>query len=346
MKKICFTLAEVLITLGIVGVVSALSLPTLIKNINHIVKSNQIKIFERKLHIAMDQMQASGALLGNYESTYKFVQALSKEIKILNICDGDHLADCWGYNQIITRNSKPPYQISNAKNAKQAFDKMLDDGTDFDSSVGVIFGNGMSMILSYDKKCKWFDPDSRYPDGATSSCIVGIYDLNGARLPNKFGDDVIAFNAARFGGSCTIEIDDICFTSRPFKPTPLTHDECIALKDKLGITYCMDHDSDYWGGAVKACGHVSRMPNSSNYRKLGPDMYNSNGCDANSYAAKEFNLTPNFYMWGNEEHRSPEIERYVFASNAAFNKDRYIEWQNFSWYRAQSTPYGICVDNQ
>ena len=32
-KKIAFTLAEVLITLGVIGVVAALTMPTLLKNI-------------------------------------------------------------------------------------------------------------------------------------------------------------------------------------------------------------------------------------------------------------------------------------------------------------------------
>lgn len=43
MKKIAFTLAEVLITLGIIGVVAAMTMPVLISNYRESVIKNQFK---------------------------------------------------------------------------------------------------------------------------------------------------------------------------------------------------------------------------------------------------------------------------------------------------------------
>ena len=42
-KKVAFTLAEVLITLGIIGIVSAMTIPTLINNYKEKVRDNQFK---------------------------------------------------------------------------------------------------------------------------------------------------------------------------------------------------------------------------------------------------------------------------------------------------------------
>lgn len=44
MKRKAFTLAEVLVTLGVIGVVSAITMPTLIQNQQEKVLINQLKV--------------------------------------------------------------------------------------------------------------------------------------------------------------------------------------------------------------------------------------------------------------------------------------------------------------
>ncbi|MBR1424569.1 type II secretion system protein, partial [bacterium] len=48
-RKAAFTLAEVLITLAVIGVVAAMTLPTLIAKINEKADSNQKAVIEAKL---------------------------------------------------------------------------------------------------------------------------------------------------------------------------------------------------------------------------------------------------------------------------------------------------------
>ncbi len=358
-KNHAFTLAEALIVLGIVGVVAALTLPTLIKNFQTFVKETQIKVITTKINQGIERMQVKGSLNYNYSDTREYVEELSKEMKILNICDSDHIVDCWGYDNIITRKNKPAFSVADSKDAKQTFDKTLDDGSDFSSSVGVILGNGTPMILSYDKNCELFDPDTKYTYEEITSCIVGVYDINGKRGPNKFGEDVIGFNAGRFGGSCTIEIGSACFTSTPFKPKPLTHDECIRLKDKLGITYCMDHDLDYWGGAVKTCGHKSKLPDINEIREVLIDLYGSDNVSStdsymnvsgvvlntNSSSAKLLGFTNLPYsIWMDNETSDPRIDNaFICASNIRIESTSY-RTQAYTFTRGADNPWAICAE--
>ena len=82
-KKVAFTLAEVLITLGIIGVVAAITLPALIENVTERKNSERHANIVYKVTQAMDIMKAHGELSGTYPSTEAFVDELQKYLKIL-----------------------------------------------------------------------------------------------------------------------------------------------------------------------------------------------------------------------------------------------------------------------
>lgn len=67
-KKNAFTLAETLITLGIIGIVAALTFPQLIKNYRHYVLENQFK----KAYSIMQQVVLSARYDLGVESLYKY----------------------------------------------------------------------------------------------------------------------------------------------------------------------------------------------------------------------------------------------------------------------------------
>ena len=52
----------------------------------------------------------------------------------------------------------------------------------------------------------------------------------------------------------------------------MTKAECKAEKDKLGIKECF-YDRDYWAGAVKQCGGVSKMPTQADLTELAKVLY-------------------------------------------------------------------------
>ena len=63
-KKAAFTLAEMLITLAIIGIVAALTIPTLIQNYQERAWNTASQVFQRKLGEALYQ-DASGNFSGN-----------------------------------------------------------------------------------------------------------------------------------------------------------------------------------------------------------------------------------------------------------------------------------------
>ncbi|MBR1425543.1 type II secretion system protein, partial [bacterium] len=83
--KAAFTLAEVLITLAIIGVVAALTLPTLIAKVNEKVDGNQKKVTEAKLIQGLNMLDLHGGINNTYSSTAEFVEELSKYMKITKI---------------------------------------------------------------------------------------------------------------------------------------------------------------------------------------------------------------------------------------------------------------------
>ena len=76
-KHNAFTLAEVIIVMGVIGVVAALTLPTLIKNIQNKARNSRINNIQRKLNQGLDKLRLTDEI-NNYSSTEDFVKALAK----------------------------------------------------------------------------------------------------------------------------------------------------------------------------------------------------------------------------------------------------------------------------
>ena len=108
-----FTLAEVLITLGVIGVVAAITMPMLITNINDRANSERHANIAYKMTQAMEQMRAHGELV-RYDSTEAFVDKLQKYLKITNRCDNEHIAECWPTEKVTTANGDE-YEVANCK---------------------------------------------------------------------------------------------------------------------------------------------------------------------------------------------------------------------------------------
>lgn len=337
MRKLGFTLAEVLITLGVIGVVAALTLSVLMQNIQARIRAEQIRTVKYKLTKATEKMNSLG-LIGPYDSSAAFVAELQKHLKIAKVCTSSNLRACWPYDNVILQDGKE-YEISKVQTGKN-FKMDSDDDMDYSSpNVGIVTADGVAMILSFNKKClpldsvkeyAWSTQDNKPISNATANCVAAVFEINGTKKPNKLNEDVILFNANGLGSSCAIELDSgKCFGS-PFSPTPLTRAQCEEYKDDLGIRNC-NFDNDYWAGAVKQCKGVSHMPSPSDLGNVGRAIYEGHpsiGGGGKNYdtsykpgTSTSLGLPePEFWLWSNaEESQHSAAYRYFYPNYTGVN---------------------------
>lgn len=102
-KKSSFTIAEILITLGIIGIVAAMTIPTLIYKTNE----NTYKVSYRKAYAEIsqalikanqsDDLVGLTGTYGSYGGAANF-EALKKQFAISLDCNNNNLSDCWDTN--------------------------------------------------------------------------------------------------------------------------------------------------------------------------------------------------------------------------------------------------------
>ena len=334
--------------MGIIGVVAALTLPAFISNVQGRIQAKRVENINQKLSKVTDKMAVQSGLIG-YPDTMAFVQEMKKHMSIAKVCDNSHLAECWGTTEVDVGKDKP-WEISKTKTAKTL---KIGEPDNWADTVGIVTADGTPMILSYDKECNFdvnntglqFDKSS----GKSNSlaCISGVFDWNGGARPNKLGDDVITLGmASGLGSSCAFKVGSTCYTS-PFTPTPKTkaEGEAAVAEGKLGIKYC-NYDDDYWAGAVKQCGGVSKMPTMAQLGELASQLYVGNPSigakenksniqfDTNSSTAKSLGLTPDFYLWSGEEGSPTGAYSRYFDTTGS-------NWRNYLRY--DSDGQAVCV---
>lgn len=196
-----FTLAEVLITLGILGVVAAMTIPTLIEGFQVKSWNGAASSFEGKLGEAMRVMNSQGLLAGN-GTTERFISQLQKQMKIVKVCE-DTPTECtsskvtWGDKEIDLSTMTSADEIVKLNDGETAW------GTNI---VGVQFINGTGALMAYNPRCygsefdsnavkivavKAKDSDDKLVHFVTN-CIAMIYDISTYQEPNTFGHDVRA----------------------------------------------------------------------------------------------------------------------------------------------------------
>ena len=281
--KSAFTLAEVLITLAIIGIVAALTIPTLVQNYQERAWNTASQVFQRKLGEALKVMNVQGTLAG-YTTTEAFVDELSKHIKITRICDNDDITTCfsdtvtWGDEEV---------DMSKVKKAKNFGQNDWDTNT-----VAVQFANGINSVIAYNPSCTQNQFSNNEitinENGIGTNCLAILYDVDGFKNPNTQQKDLRGLNVISLGSNCAIELSDgTCFTA-PFIPTPHVWKGCdtygttsdpddLAFMSEHNIQYCMTSErgtNDYWAGAVKTCHDMgSSLPSQAQLDQLARDLY-------------------------------------------------------------------------
>ena len=181
-----FPMAEILLSLTIIGVVAAITLPSLTGNINERTWNTQRKALYARFSQAIALMPA----LNGYSGAETFVTAgLSKVLKINNICDNEHLSDCGIADKIVALNGdiigSMPLTLASYNDAFTSANKFPND-TD---AAAFETANGESVTVYYNPSCT---ADMQETDVRTQTkmCVNFVYDLNGSKGPNTFGKDI------------------------------------------------------------------------------------------------------------------------------------------------------------
>ena len=287
-KKLAFTLAEVLITLGVIGVVAALTMPTLLKNIAERSNSEAQANLAQKITKSMDLMRADGGLERTYNSTDEFVDEFSKYIKISTRCDAAHIADCWPTKTVTTTDGET-YDVSKAKTGKNL--NLKDNKS---NNVGIILADGATLIMTYNPNAGIIgDGDTVTPSFAdlpigfgrtkkfayttsVTDSIDFVMDVNGFKGPNSEARngkqyDIRSFKVARFSKGCAgNEIKGIgCVYQLPsFSPIKAGSEE-MDKWDPNWNKNSLSYVDNYWAGAKKACNELGMsLPDTSKLESI------------------------------------------------------------------------------
>ena len=171
-KSSAFTLAEVLITLAIIGVIAAISVPSLIQ------KTNQAELITawKKEYAAFSQAQDkiafdNGSLFGlcatNDHNCMR--NQFANVMKVIKTCDsGTITGNCW--------HSSNSVQLLNGHQA---------------TLVNSLLGSG--FILSDGTLFTVFNQSGNCSGSGINRCAYGHIDVNGFKKPNILGKDIHHF---------------------------------------------------------------------------------------------------------------------------------------------------------
>jgi len=209
-----FTMAEILLSLTIIGVVAAITLPSLTGNINERTWNTQRKALYARFSQAIALMPALngyGTLSGtisddgtqditedNAAETF-VTDGLSKVLKINNICDSDHLEDCGLPEKMTTLAGSVtsfPKTLADLNPANTSAVQMFTETyskaykTLNTKAAGFETANGESIAVYYNPKCTYKSQANMSIMTQGGMCANFVYDLNGSKGPNTFGKDI------------------------------------------------------------------------------------------------------------------------------------------------------------
>ena len=343
--KCGFTLAEVLITLGIIGVVASMTIPTLMVDINTRQWVTAADVFDKKLNEAMKNMNTSQVISG-HPNTLSFVNELSNHFKINKICKNDELQNCFSETVYWGAGEATPEEVDMTA-IRQASHFGLDWGTEL---IGVQFANGVTGLVAYNPSC-WGDPLSNQFKG--TGCISMLYDTSGNKSPNTSGKDIKNFGAInRLGNSgCFAEVGDICITMAPQEVAPHVWNACdqqgnstdpedLAFMSKYGIENCYSEPPEHigyagidgWAAAVEMCGGADKMASMADLAKIADYVYNTSGIGeierVENLTLDEEKAAALGLPSGEFEIWSGELYGYANAYSRDFRSDMSIPWND------------------
>jgi prepilin-type N-terminal cleavage/methylation domain-containing protein len=318
-----FTLPEVLITLAILGLITALILGVLITNVREYQWDIAKREFMSKFVEATRQMNHRQGLYG-YTTTEGFVDALRNYLKIIQVCNNPALCFAPTISDSESDKTIDVTTLTTAKKFGQTYDTNV---------VGIILANGKSALLAYDPNCPHRDLTDDSID--TTSCISMIYDINGGSNPNTLRKDIYTLNVKLFKKEIDpsiemVQLPGFRITKNDVSYSPI--DTCSPDHEYYvaGNEGC---SKDYWAGAKKKCDDMGmRLPETG-------DETNEvlNWCNVNA------ELCCNDYWLNNPSSvdgwvNAASSAHFAHLTNCTDSNKPYADgtqWRNMSWLGAR-----------
>ena len=186
-----FTLAEVLIALVIIGIIAAITVPTIIANAQKNAFKSALKknysILQQAFNLERGYFFNGDYLDWNYQHSTSFTEAVFNNLKphlnIAKICGHQTTNDeCW--------------QTTKAKNGSYAQFFSENGHTGFGETYSFILSDGTAVLMDI-----WHNGNVNNYLGITKNIIssdsnialILLIDVNGPKKPNIVGKDVFAF---------------------------------------------------------------------------------------------------------------------------------------------------------
>ena len=209
LKRVAFTLAEVLITLGIIGVVAAMTMPSLVQNYKNKQTVAQLKKIYSVLSQATVMAESENGPIsdwnivdGSCESMDEIVSFYTPYLKTLKDCKQSK--GCWATTTI--------------KGLSGTTSRLDEFSGSFDCAKhSIALTDGTYIVFDIYGSLSTFGIENDFPNN--NNTTMGFFvDLNGAKNPNVVGRDIFTFALTKHGivpagihnnsAHCTRELKD------------------------------------------------------------------------------------------------------------------------------------------
>ena len=347
-QRAAFTLAEVLITLAVIGIVAALTLPGLIQNHNEKAWSTAKDLWEKKLTETVRRMNTDGVMTG-HDSTEEFMNTFKNYMKVIKTCDNTDINKCYAPKVVRTGSESEPEEIQTSE-LTTAENLGNDWGT---NTMSFVIADGTTAIFAYNPNCAYADPIE--DTGSQVSCLAYMVDVNGKKGPNRVTQDIALVGQIALS-NCDNPIGDMCFSTDFAANTAINTCDGSEYEDldSYGSSnpYC---DTNYWAGAKKACSDMGmELPTRAQLAQLASELYVDSEGNAVEIAYNEDKsglklkdeykdgkepLTLGYSYWSNEEWNADRAYyRYFLTTSTGGGDDLWL-------YKGYSVSRAVCISN-
>ena len=343
-KAAAFTLAEVLITLAVIGIVAALTLPGLIQNHNEKAWSTAKDLWEKKLTETVRRMNTDGVMTG-HDSTEDFMDTFKQYMKVIKTCDNTDINKCYSPKVVTTGSNEEPMEVE-TDSLTSASSMGLKEWQTNTNTMSFVVADGTTVIMAYQPECPYADPIE--DTGSQVSCMAYMVDVNGKKGPNRVGKDIQLSSGVAFS-TCDNPIGDMCWSTAFLANRAI--DTCAGSEyEDMEEQHGSNCSTNFWAGAKLTCQEKGMsLPTRAQLAQLASELYVTSDGDevtigatenkSNLKVKDEYQQNPPItilgsYYWSSEEDSAVSAYLRSFGTADTYGSDNRWDAKTHSGHRA------------